>query len=77
VFFSRADGIGVVHMSGSDPASQNFRFSLNQLPVPQVSDEEEEEEDDDEWHVDELISDISSGAERDRLFYSTIFKKQW
>lgn len=71
VFFSRADSIGVLKIWGSEQASLNFRFRLSQLPIAEESDEE------DEQNVGELISGITHGAEHDRLFYSTIFKKQW
>lgn len=70
LFFSRMDSIGVLKISGSGGAL-NFRFRLSQLPIPEHYDEE------DEWQVDELISAVTHGAEHDRLFYSTTFKKQW
>lgn len=73
VFFSRADNIGVVKISGSDLASLDFEFRLSQLPIPEGPDDDEE----DQWHVDELISEVTHGAEGNKLFYSTIFKKQW
>lgn len=71
VFFSRVDSIGVLKISGSSDTALNFKFRLSQLPIPKEYDEE------DEWYVDELISAVTHGAEQDRLFYSTIFKKQW
>ena len=71
VFFSRADSIGVLKISGSGHAPLNFKFRLSQLPIPGGSDEE------DEFRVDELVSEVSFSAEQNRLFYSTTFKKQW
>ena len=71
VFFSRADNVGVLRMTASKPASLNFKFRLSQLPVSGESDEE------DESNVDELISEVTCGAEGDRLLYSTKFKKRW
>lgn len=66
VFFSRADNIGVVKISGSKPGSLNLKLGLNQLPIPEgVS------------SVNELISEMTHGAEDDMLSYSTTFKKQW
>jgi alpha-L-fucosidase 2 len=73
VFFSRADNIGVVKISGSEPGSLNFKLALNQLPIPEGYDEEEEEGS----SVDELILEMTHGAEGDMLSYSTTFKKQW
>ena len=58
-------------ISSSAPASLNFRFRLNQLPIP------EEPDDEDASSVDDLISEVTHGAEDNRLYYSTIFKKQW
>ena len=73
VFFSRADNIGVMNIAGSNPASLNFKFRLAQLPVTNDDGEEEENES----NVNELISQVYHGAESDRLFYTTVFKKQW
>jgi len=72
VFFSRADSIGVLKITSSDDAALNFKFRLGQLPIPKEYDEEN-----DEFKVDELISEVTHGAEHNRLFYSTTFKKQW
>ena len=58
LFFSRADGIGVLRISGSQPDSLNFRFRLSQLP----REEEEEWEDDEEEESsagDDLIKEVS------------------
>jgi len=71
IFFSRADSIGVLKISGSGHTTLNFKFRLSQLPIPTGSDE------DDEFFVDELISEVTHGAEQNRLFYTTTFKKQW
>jgi alpha-L-fucosidase 2 len=71
VFFSRPDNIGVIRITASEPSSLNFKFHLSQLPTPKASDDEEESS------VDELISEVTSTAEGDRLLYSTTFKKQW
>lgn len=71
MFFSRADSIGVLRILGPGPASLNFKFRFSQLPIPEASDEEDASD------VDELISAMTCGAEHDRLFYSTTFKKQW
>jgi len=71
VFFSRPDSIGVLRIIASEPTSLNFKFHLSQLPTPKASDDEEESS------VDELISEVTSTAQGDRLFYSTTFKKQW
>jgi alpha-L-fucosidase 2 len=71
VFFSRPDNIGVMRITASEPSSLNFKFHLSQLPIPEVFDDEEE------MSVDDLISEVTSTAEGDRLRYSTTFKKQW
>jgi hypothetical protein len=71
VFFSRTDSIGVVKISSPNDGDLNVRLRLNQLPIPAEYDDE------DEWDVDELISKVTKGAEGDRMFYSTTFKKQW
>ena len=79
LFFSRADGIAVLRLSSSKPGSLNFRFRLSQLP----RDEEEawEDEEDDEGQEisegDDLIKEVKRGARGKRLFYSTVFAKQW
>jgi hypothetical protein len=70
-FFSRPDSIGVLRISGSVPASLNVKFRLSQLPIPEEYDE------DDEWNVDALISEAATGAEKNRLFYTTLFRKKW
>jgi hypothetical protein len=72
VFFSRVDSVGVLRISSSTDAALNFKFRLNQLPLP-----EEENEEEQEFIVDELISSVTHGAVQDSLYYSTIFKKRW
>jgi hypothetical protein len=74
VFFSRADNIGVMKISGSNPASLNFKFRFVQLPI---TNENEEEEEENESEINEFISQVHHGAESDWLFYTTVFKKQW
>lgn len=86
VFFSRADGIGVMKLSGSKPGSLNVKFRLSQLPRRADEDEEDEEGEDDEpdeegdeeaSHGGDLIAEFKRGADSSRLFYSTVFAKQW
>jgi alpha-L-fucosidase 2 len=74
-FFSRADSIGVMKITGSGPALLNFKFRLEQLPINEEDEEEEDEES--VASVDDLILKVNQGADGDMLFYTTVFKKQW
>jgi hypothetical protein len=79
LFFSRADGIGVLRISGSKPGSLNFRFRLSQLPRDEEEEWEDDEEDQDEEKSegDDLIREVKFGSEAKKLFYSTVFAKEW
>jgi len=80
VFFSRAHGIGVMKMTGSKPGSLNFKFRLSQLPRNREEEDEDdqwEEDDEEKSHGGDLIREFKRGAESNRLFYSTVFAKQW
>jgi len=72
IFISRADGIGVMRITGTGQAGLNFKFRMNQLPLPG-----EDEEWEDELNVDELIQEVRSGADGSSVYYTTTFKKQW
>lgn len=79
LFFSRADGIGVLRISGSKPGSLNFRFRLSQLPRYEEEEWEDDEEDQDEETSEgnNLIKEVKCGSESKKLFYSTVFEKEW
>ncbi|MHC4843332.1 MAG: glycosyl hydrolase family 95 catalytic domain-containing protein [Planctomycetota bacterium] len=79
LFFSRADGIGILRISGSKPGSLNFRFRLSQLPRDKEEEWEDDEEDQDEQTSvgDGLIKEVKCGSDAKKLFYSTVFAKEW
>jgi len=74
IFFSRADQIGVMRISGAKPSSLNLDFRLAQLPRHEEDGEDDEEEGPE---VDELIAELDHGATLNGLHYSTVFRKRW
>ena len=68
VFFSRADGIGVIQISSPTATSLNFKFRFEQLPLP---------DDEDDFDVASVIETNDYGHVDSKLYYNTVFKNQW
>jgi hypothetical protein len=71
IFISRPDGIAVMKINSPTGAKLNFDFSLNQLPLPEPDDEDEQA------GVSELIDQVSSTVQENKLVYTTQYKKKW
>ncbi|WP_420401940.1 glycosyl hydrolase family 95 catalytic domain-containing protein [Flagellimonas sp.] len=70
-FVSRPDSVAVLHIQSLTAGKLNYKFNLNQLPLPEAEEEE------DAFDPSEFVSKLDIKAQSDYLSYETTFEREW